>query len=410
MSRVAMTSCVTIIKQHSPFEEKVTRNGIQRDIHVVIKNSPFTLQLGAATHDIDFNRVAFDAALLYDTEGEKGVDFVKMKPIEFKCMPNEKGDQTTIELRIKVLTSQHEDMFFKVRIQGQDPVTKQELPHIKVITAPIKVISKPEQLKKRQNSVSTPTPLYTPITPLPISPTAINTPSSSSCSSTITSTSSASKKRTVNELVVDAVNRIEKSQQDQQTLLEKIYQQVSLVKQESGCGSSSTSSAVPSSSSPSFFLEFMNKSKDSLPSGSKEDDFETTFVQLLKAYSAIDPSSRATKIRRISRNLTPSQNESFSELMDMFSSEGAENTALGREAKPVIMSSNLSMNGSMDSFKYLNTQHHHHMPTQPTDTFFFPTMMNYPNLMMGMNPGEEEYTASDFLVTSPGLNSCLPDF
>lgn len=103
------SNLVTILKQTSPFEERVTRNGIQRDIHVVIKNSPFVVQMGVSRNcEIDLNHIAFEASLLYDTDGEKGVDFVKLKPIEYKCIPNEAGDQVSVELRIKVLTSQHE--------------------------------------------------------------------------------------------------------------------------------------------------------------------------------------------------------------------------------------------------------------------------------------------------------------
>lgn len=111
LANVPNSSLVTILKQTSPFEERVTRNGIQRDIHVVIKNSPFVVQIGVARNcEIDLNHIAFDCSLLYDTEGEKGVDFVKLKPIEYKCVPNESGDQVSVELRIKVLTSQHEDI------------------------------------------------------------------------------------------------------------------------------------------------------------------------------------------------------------------------------------------------------------------------------------------------------------
>jgi hypothetical protein len=111
---VPNSNLITILKQTSPFEERVTRNGIQRDIHVVIKNSPFVVQIGVARNcEIDLNRIAFECSLLYDTEGEKGVDFVKLKPIEYKCVPNESGDQVSVELRIKVLTSQHEDILLK---------------------------------------------------------------------------------------------------------------------------------------------------------------------------------------------------------------------------------------------------------------------------------------------------------
>ncbi|EGC29651.1 hypothetical protein DICPUDRAFT_42559, partial [Dictyostelium purpureum] len=140
-----------LVSQTSPFEEKVTLNGLQKNIRVVIKNSPFNIQLKLKKPDIDLNCVAFDSTLLYDCDGneEKEVDFVKVKPVEHKATPNESGDSVNIELRIKVLTSQHEDMFFRVKIEGQDPITKEPIGGLYALTTSIKVISKPEQLKKK---------------------------------------------------------------------------------------------------------------------------------------------------------------------------------------------------------------------------------------------------------------------
>jgi len=249
---------LTIVKQTSPFEERVTRNGIQRDVHVVIKNSPFVIQLEVSRNcDVDLNHVAFDAALLYDTDGEKGVDFVKIKPIEFKSVPNEAGDQCTIELRIKVLTSQHEDMFFKVRIQGQDPVTKVDIPNLKCITSAIKVISKPEQLKKRQPPL---------------------------------------KKRNVNDMVVDAISRIEQQQVEQATLIKSLIDQ------------------------SRFKLVDSRSSSWDLPKGSS--DFETSFMLMMKSFIATEPNLRAEKIRRVVRNCSAVENENLSEFVDLMMSEG----------------------------------------------------------------------------------------
>ncbi|EFA81858.1 putative transcriptional regulator [Heterostelium album PN500] len=75
-----MNERLELILQTSPFEEKVTRNGLQKNIRVVIKNSPFTVQLKMKKHDIDLNNVAFEAVLLYDNDtggvvDEKEVDF-----------------------------------------------------------------------------------------------------------------------------------------------------------------------------------------------------------------------------------------------------------------------------------------------------------------------------------------------
>jgi len=110
---------------------------------------------------------------------------VKVKPMDFKATPSENGQQLQVELRIKVLTSQHEDMLFRVKVQGFHPLSREELPGISVVTPPIKVISKPEQLKKKQPS----------------------------------------KKRTVSDMLVETMIRIEKKQEEQQQLLDKMMKQ-----------------------------------------------------------------------------------------------------------------------------------------------------------------------------------------
>jgi len=321
-SHQAQNSLIAILKQTSPFEERVTRNGIQRDIHVVIKNSPFVVQIGLGRHcELDLNHIAFEAVLLYDTDGEKGVDFVKLKPIEYKCIPNESGDQVSIELRIKVLTSQHEDMFFKVKIQGTDPVSKQEIPNLKAITAPIKVISKPEQLKKRQPSAPVPAPMPTvnltnpPFAPtLTVLPPTANMTTVNNAATNNNSNNNNSKKRTVNDLVVEAVTRIEKQQYDQANVLEKILQFIAMPKHENANGASWE------------YLPPLQKQR-------KDDSFEATFAQLLKSFVAIDPIHRAEKVRRVARTLSLPENEALTELVDMIMTEGL-NIEAGREARP----------------------------------------------------------------------------
>jgi len=74
---------------------------------------------------------------------------VKLKPLEWKTRPNDEGDQLTVELRIKVLTSQLEDMFFRVKVKIVDPRTRKEYPHLSALTHPIRVVSKPDQVRKK---------------------------------------------------------------------------------------------------------------------------------------------------------------------------------------------------------------------------------------------------------------------
>jgi hypothetical protein len=93
-------------------------------IFVVIKNSPFYFQLGTSTGKVDFNQIAFEATLVYDCDGFKAVDFVKNKPFDFKSNAGENGQILDVEIRIKVLTSQHEDMLFRVKIAGYHPLSR----------------------------------------------------------------------------------------------------------------------------------------------------------------------------------------------------------------------------------------------------------------------------------------------
>ncbi len=181
---------LVILSQKSHSEEIISKNGIQKTVHIVVKSSPFHIQLGLAnpnTCKVDFNQIAFDAQLIYDCDGDKEVDFVKVKPLEFKSNPSENGQILDTELRIKVLTSQHEDLLFKIRISGSNPITREEIPGLAAISSPIKVISKPEQLKKRQPS----------------------------------------KKRSLTETLVETINRIERKQEEQQKLIERLIQQQS---------------------------------------------------------------------------------------------------------------------------------------------------------------------------------------
>jgi len=89
---------------------------------------------------------------LYDCETLKEVAFLKNKPVTFKPAVSEDGMEVTCQCRLKVLTSQHEGSFFRVRIRAKPPPAgnKHAYPFyqpIDVITAPYKVISKPEQRK-----------------------------------------------------------------------------------------------------------------------------------------------------------------------------------------------------------------------------------------------------------------------
>lgn len=298
---------LVILKQQAAAEERFAKNGIQKNVHVVVKNSPFVVQVGqnpqAQLPHFDLSRVAFECSLVYDTDvpdpqlsnqPAKYVDFVRVKPMEFKAVPTERGDQVSVELRIKVLTSQHEDMFFRVLIQGLDPITRTPITNLRIYTEPIKVISKPEQIKRRlaEDTVSdTKTPRIMTSSSMPVS---------------------APRKRNMNESLVDSLGRIEQQQQQHGKMLEQILemqQQISPAKR------------------PCLALPSSTKSCES------EMEFSAAFSCLLKSYSALDRDHRAVAVRHLVRTVNPSDFDNLSEMIDMLNAEGLKKE-LGQAIPP----------------------------------------------------------------------------
>jgi hypothetical protein len=133
------------VKQSSLATENSFKNGIQKTVHIVVKNQPFVVSLGLAGNATFGESSKIDCRLVYDSESLKEVDFVKKSPMECKIVQTESPAQINVELKMKVLTSQLEDMLFRIRFTVLDSETLRPLT---VLTEPIKVVSKPEQAKK----------------------------------------------------------------------------------------------------------------------------------------------------------------------------------------------------------------------------------------------------------------------
>jgi len=294
-----------VTQHNTPSDEKFTRNGIVRTVYVVIKNTPFQINLSLMNNLIfnqlvDLNHFTLDVRLIYETDNtssEKEVDFVKVKPVEFKQTNNERADQTVLEARIKVLTSQHEDMFFRAKIVALDPKTGREFnPSIFCYSDPIKVISKPEQIKKKKPN----------------------------------------KKRTLTDMLVETVTRIERQQTDQQKLIEKLltqhqaaanasfqFQSQERVKPlSSGNEMNFTWEAIPSQ-------QPVNKE----PSPDSVNDFESSFATFIASYNALSQEEKPEKIRKIIRTSSTRDTERLSEMIDLFTSEGLQQD-IGSEVRP----------------------------------------------------------------------------
>jgi hypothetical protein len=125
-----------------------------------------------------------EAILLYDTpdNSKKDVMFIKVKPLEYSGHIFDNDPRKfTLEIFIKILSSQHEDSLFKVLLRAVDPATKKPIPGLETTTKEILSISKPEVVRK------------------------LNEP--------------RQKKRTRDEIIFDALSRIEsKLEQQQETI------------------------------------------------------------------------------------------------------------------------------------------------------------------------------------------------
>ena len=145
---------IQISKQDTPGRDIIVpkNSNKERRLLVVIKNAPFHIFVGSSPHySTNFNQLPLSCELVYDTEQEATVDFVKKMPLETRQTIFEEGKKVDIECRISVLTSQHEEIPFRVRITALDPTTgKPYIPSVLIKTDPIKVVSKPEQIRKKE--------------------------------------------------------------------------------------------------------------------------------------------------------------------------------------------------------------------------------------------------------------------
>lgn len=149
-----MKGSLELVKQTSLSEEKLTRFGQVVDVHVVVKNSPFQMISRMRGIAVNLHQFSHDLKLMYDMEEEKEVSWVKQKPVEYKTSVSEDGSQISLEaIKIKVLSSHHEDNLFRLRLSVWDP--NNEAVSYVVVSHPIKVISKPLKSRGRRSAGST---------------------------------------------------------------------------------------------------------------------------------------------------------------------------------------------------------------------------------------------------------------
>jgi len=200
------------------------------------------------------------------------------------------------------LTSQLEDMLFRIRVTALDPVSKKPIDYLTAVSDPIKVVSKPEQIKKKPKPICKPKE----------NPAAI----------------AAAHKRQADEMVIESLDAVEHRCSEQQELLASLVQ---LTEQRSslltgaldqtlvqkpvmdglGVASPTSSLSPPTScdeaSSPARKLRKM-KSVDAMQVASPvkvavkgpsaADLFEAVFAGFMRSYDKLSSDDRPQRIRK----------------------------------------------------------------------------------------------------------------
>jgi len=212
------------------------------------------------------------------------VGFIKVKPLEYSGHADEQDDKKfKLEIFIKILSSQHEDSLFKVLLRAIDVKTGKPIPGLEVTTKEMLVISKPEVLRKK------------------------NEP--------------RAKKRTRDDILLDALSRIEARLDSQQQAIEKLRKETpAQVKQE-----------VPAVSLKSNVREH-SETKTLTPI-----DPETSVVQFMNSFHALDSDQRPEKVRKVLRQFSARESERLFEVLDLFMAEGMQRPAVrGSPASKLI--------------------------------------------------------------------------
>lgn len=270
---------LAIARQTSLEVETFCQNGQQKRLHYVIKNNPFFIDVGieeallsntATSRSLDFEDITLEASLLYDCSEDKKVACLKVQPLSYKGIMKE-GDSKTcvLELTIGVLSSQHEDMNFKILIQAIDIKTKSKIPNLTIISEPVQVISKPDVLRKKK---------------LPSVP----------------------RKNTANTAILDRLSALEQT-------LARIEKQT--------C----TKSNTPSNSQKDDVRECKAVCVKPPKIGGKrklspQEHFENAFYVALEAYANLPVSDRPQKVQKLVGDCNTEQKLNFEELINNASS------------------------------------------------------------------------------------------
>jgi len=300
---------LSLVNQHSLEVESFVENGRQKSVHYVIKNSAFVIEvalrkLERSTNqnsdtkhrdsDLDFRKITLEAALLYDCEEDKPVMKVRSRPLTTRGLVNPATPNVCkLETTIEVLSSQHEDMNFKIKLFAVDTATGKRIDGISpVYSAPIQVISKPEVLvKKKQRTKKGP------------------------------------RNKTKQDQILEILSRMESKQNAQQSQIDSLLatQSVQLNPRVHPAQPPRITQAAHTStfidSTPASAPGHLGKKNFSSFCAYEEPDLESSYFQFLQAYGRVKRHERPSKLRKLFANTSPSDLSNFMEASSYLQSQ-----------------------------------------------------------------------------------------
>mmetsp|Transcript_135594 Transcript_135594/g.201650 ORF Transcript_135594/g.201650 Transcript_135594/m.201650 type:complete len:363 (-) Transcript_135594:1-1089(-) len=284
-----------------------------------VKMSPFTLVLAldtsvlfhsqnpeqqapSSSHLLTLANVNIEPSLIFDHPEQKEVAYVKDKPIICKTTVSDNGLEATFEIKLKVLSSQLEDMNFRVKFRALDAILGKEIcpVHMVVCSDPIKIISKPEKANKRPRATG--------------------------------------KKPTNNHTLLQSLERIHQGLKENVSEMERILGNLDPSGDLIASGNISSAPVAPfpfqidppqnnafslPKNQPSFLSSLTEQppSKKQKIDDDRPLDFETSFRDMMKAFESLAPETRSFQMDKFVRTRRITVTE-LSELHDMLSDGG----------------------------------------------------------------------------------------
>jgi len=285
------TSGLLLINIKTP-TERFSKNGEQKNLHLVVKKTAFTVVI-TPYPPIDVQRIAVDASLLYDCPDQKPVDYVKKSPMEYVAHADSTGSNFIVEMKILVLTSQLEDMFFRLRFEVYDPqLPRNPQSSLVSVSEPLKVLSKADQIQRKRRGGGAP---------------------------------DSRKRKLADKSLVESLTKLLKNQSHQTLLVRNLYEKE--------------------------MFQSSRQASTSTPLPEPNEDFEEAFWGLMRAYESLPCDQRPATIRKLIRNSSNPDRDVVNDLLSKFQ---VEETKAATDGKCVHQRELESVEGYLKGLPCLN--------------------------------------------------------